>query len=282
MIWAPEENPPDNFATTFPTPTVVTILRDFGISKNGRAFLVTDHPMSKMVRVGIEDQNSLAPDWFPNNLIRRDDPTSLEIYRAIVQTGYASSPPVLSSYFPNGTRVQNITLKKSEAKKVAVDAMESTLLKIGLSDRIATKAAQATDELLLNAIFDAAADRNGTKKRQHLDRKARFDFAPHENVTLEFAFSDGYIGISVIDNYGSLQKEIVYRNFAQNYRTADYKLRKFGPGSGLGLYGIIEMGLSLLLVTKRNVSTNVMIFFPLCKTHKDFKNRFQFTACFSD
>ena len=153
--------------------------------------------------------------------------------------------------------------------------------KLSINDRVAAKVAQATDELLMNAIFDAATDRDGKHTRHLLDRKARFDFAGREQVDLEAASCDEYLGICVTDYFGSLGIESVMMCLGQHYHDQDYKPRKTGPGAGLGIYGIIESGLSLVFVSEPLKRTDVLLFFPRADSFKEFKSGFRFSSCFT-
>lgn len=226
-------------------------------------------------------EESSSQRCFQHNLLRRFNPITMEVYSRVIRAAFDPLPLGFERYFPEGTKVHKVTLKKAEHRGVAVEATQNFLMKAGVESRLAAKAAQTIDELLMNAIFDAPCDRNGTNTRKMLARQAKFDFGANEQVELESALTDHYIGFCVTDYYGSLNRDVILRFLNQDYRDQSYKLTRYGPGAGLGLYGIAQAGLSLLLACKPRFKTEAMVFFPRVKSYRSFKSGFQFTACFS-
>lgn len=217
---------------------------------------------------------------FQHNIIRRYPAGSEILYSRLLEYCSAPEPSGLQKLFDPTTKIHKLSLKNSSQKNSAVQALEQTLLKTGFDGRIASRIAQATDELLMNAIFDAAQDKSGIATRQMLDRRTHFVFGQNEPVGMEFALNQEYFGICVTDHYGSLKRETLFKFLHQNYQDKDYQLRKYGPGAGLGLYGIVAAGLSLLISCKPGKRTDVAVFFPRVKSYRDFRSSFQFTAFF--
>ena len=62
----------------------------------------------------------------------------------------------------------------------------------------------------------------------------------------------------------------------RNYEKQDYKMRDTDPGAGLGLYGVLQSGLSLLFITRPASRTEVILFFPVLKSFKNFRTSFRF------
>ncbi|HRK02727.1 MAG TPA: hypothetical protein PLH57_08690, partial [Oligoflexia bacterium] len=176
---------------------------------------------------------------FQHNLIRNYPPGCEILYARLLEYCSAPEPSGLQKLFDPTTKIQRLALKNSSQKNSAVSALEKTLLKTGFDERIASRIAQATDELLMNAIFDASRDSSGVANRQMLDRRVHFAFGPQEPVEMEFGLNQEYFAICVTDHFGSLKKETLFKFLHQNYQDKDYQLRKYGPGAGLGLYGIV-------------------------------------------
>lgn len=253
-----------------------TVLLKEGIP--GRVFVLTDKTVNQYP--DLFNKASFAQLYFHHNLIRRYGKGSAAIYSRVIQQAFEPSDQTFVRYFPPDTKIQRVLIQKSAHRKAAVDATESFLSKTGINPRLASKIAQATDELLMNAIFDAARDKNGAATRQMLDRKALFDLSSDEPVELMIASTEDYVGICVTDIHGSVSPEVIMKFINQDYHDADYKLRKFGPGAGLGLYGIVQAGISLILMSKPHKKTHAMLFFPNTSSYKAIKEGFLFTACF--
>lgn len=247
-------------------------------SDPARVFALTDKTVNKYEELFA--RLTASRRLFHHNLLRRYDVAAFKAMARLLLKSTQPLPRGIAEYFPEGARTQKITLRKAEHRFAAVGAIESFIKKLSGDDRIASKVAQATDELLMNAIFDAATDRDGKRTRTLLDRKARFDFAAREQVELEFAATEEYLGVCVTDYFGSLAVDSVLNATGQSFFGQDYKPRKIGPGAGLGIYGIVESGLSLVYCCEPRKRTDSLVLFPRTKSYKAFKAGFRFTATF--
>lgn len=218
--------------------------------------------------------------YFQHSLVKNYPLGTEQLVAKLVEFAKAPDTSGLHRLFDKSTKIQKLTLKSSTQKATAVQALEKTLLKTGFDERIASRVSQATDELLMNAMFDAAQGKNGVPSRQMLDRKTAITFPPGESVDVEFALNNEYFAICVSDPYGTLKKETLFKFLHQNYEDQDYQLRKYAPGAGLGLYGIVASGLSLFASCRPGKRTDMAIFFPRVKSYKDFRKSFQFTVFF--
>lgn len=240
-------------------------------------FAVTDKSLNHYPNLSM--QASHVCRFLQNNMVRRYAGDNQELFSKISLAATEKSPLGLARYFPENTKSQKIHIKKSEQRSAAVDAVQNFLIKVKMDERIATKAARATDELLLNAIFDAPVDRMGNPLRQNLDKKSQFDLLG-QGVMLEIASCNSYHGICVTDYYGSFKKDPIYRFWRSNYAEQDYNAKRSTTTPGLGIYGIIQAGLSVLVACKGRHQTDAMIFIPKSSSHRDFRKGFQFTSCF--
>jgi len=207
------------------------------------------------------------------------DPAPL-IYSKIIRASLLQHPFGLSNYFDSETKVQRIELKKSLHKTAAVQAVENILSKRGIKGRISSLVANAVDELLMNAIYDAPIDGDGVSYRREVDRNSDLELNDRELVRLEVAEAEKYIGVCISDQFGSLSKDVVLGFLRKDYQTSEYEAPK-GKSGGLGLHGIVNAGLSMLLVSRPDFKTEVMIFFPKLPSYKDFKSGFRFISVVS-
>lgn len=192
------------------------------------------------------------------------------------------APFGLLRFFPSDTASQRIRIGRAAHKTAAVAAIESFLLKTKVTSRLASLVAQSADELIMNAIFDAPVNKEGVRERMKTARNKDFDLGVGENVEIEVAFTDNYVGISVADVYGSVKKEKLLEFFKKDYSDSRYTLRKTDEGAGLGLYGISQSGVSILFVCKPGVRTEVMLFFTRSDNYKDFKKGFRFISIYME
>ncbi len=236
-----------------------------------RVFAITDNPLNTY-------PNLIKLQVFSHHIFRRFEGPARVLIAKLAASVLLPSSFGLERYFPEGVVVQQIELKRSSHKRAAVEAMQNFFTKQNVNSRLAALVAQATDELIMNAIFDAPVLPNGQPSRRGLDRSTDFELSPKETVQVRVASGGGYVGISVTDHFGSLKKNVLLNFLGKDYHDEAYVLRKGDPGAGLGLHGIIQSGLSLLFVTKIETITEVMMFFNKEGSYKDFRQGFRFLS----
>jgi len=242
------------------------ILKDFGNPL--KIFAITDKPLNQypyLFKVPV----------FGHHIFRRYQEPALQLYSTIVQSMFVNHPFGLNRFFPEGTPNQKVVLTASRQKSPAVQAVQNVLGKIGVTNRLTGIVAQAVDELIMNAIFDAPHE-DGAPTRKTLPRTEAFLFPPGEEVWLEMMMTDKYVGICVADGYGTLKKDVILGFLRKNYQEESYKDKK--GGGGLGLNEIIHSGLSVLFICKPDSRTEVMLFFPRAGNYKEFREGIRFVS----
>ena len=213
---------------------------------------------------------------FSHYLLRRFDGPAIKIISQLAMASISPHPFGLDLYVPKGVAIQQIILDDSAKKDAAAQAVGNVLIKKGIPSRIANRVASAVDELIMNAIFDAPVNGQGERYRKQQDRGAKFKLQDRERVELRFGTTATYAAISVKDQFGSLEQDTVMKFLKRNYQNESYTGREDSAGAGLGIYGILEGGLSLLFLSQSNFCTEVTLFFPLVKSAKEFKEGFRF------
>lgn len=216
---------------------------------------------------------------FCSNFCRRYGADTAAIYTKMLNLALAPNESPFATFF-EASKIQKVVLKKSSHKKAAVEAVQTVLTKAGLDQAMASKVAQGTDELLMNAIFDAPINSSGTLFRHTMDRKLQFDFNSGEEVILEVAFNEQFIGVCVSDFYGAINKDLVFKFLGQDYRSKTYQI-PLTQGAGLGLYGMVNSSLSLGIFHKPKTFTKVLMLLPNTSSVRQFKQSFQFVSFLS-
>lgn len=220
--------------------------------------------------------------FFQHLLLRRFKHPAEEVVSCLLSAMVVPYPTGLKRYFSSEASGHMITLKKSSQRLNAVESTAKYLEKRGVKSRISARVAQAVDELLMNAIFNAPHSSDGNPTRRMTPRDAEFDLPRDERVQLETIVDDDYVGICISDQFGSLDRDLVLRLMSKNYKKRDYTPKDNQPGAGLGVYGVIEMGFSLLFVCKAGYFTEAFLFFPLTSDFKSFLEGFQFISFLGD
>ena len=214
---------------------------------------------------------------FGHHLRRRFEPPALSFYSRLCQVALSGHPFGIHHYFAKDTAIKKIRLTRSSHKSAAVEAIQNSLGKLGIPERLAAIVAQSADELIMNAIFDAPVGPGGKTTRHDQPRDSDFEFAESEVIDIEFALNDEYMGILVADRFGSLKKKFVYDSIRDYLKNDTHALEKTaGSRAGFGLHGILHAGLNLILNTKQGNRTEACLFFPKTDDYKSFKNSFRF------
>jgi hypothetical protein len=166
---------------------------------HAQTFALTDVPIGLLPD---HPKFSFLLNYPQHNLIRNYSQATSTFYSSIFKQFSKSDVSDFKNYFPKGAKFQEITLTESKHRIPAVDAIDSFFQKCSLAKRLAAKIAQATDELLMNALFDAPVE-NGNRIRHFLPRTAEFTVAKGKEVRLEAGIGDELCGICVTDRYGS-------------------------------------------------------------------------------
>jgi hypothetical protein len=235
-------------------------------------FALSDHAAVKIPYL-----NNFGRQVFTHNFLRKQSPSAIEIYTRIVEAAHSRQALGLERYFLDGSRRQEIVLKRTSQRIAAIGATGNFLNKQGLSPRLSTQVAHAAEELLLNALYCAPMNERGERYRLNADRLHDHKLSEREEVRLAVMSNEEYFGLSVTDQFGSLNLDRVLRNLQHNFQEEGY-VPDEDSGPGLGLSKVLESGFSLLMVLDPDKQTEVSIFFPKAKNHRDFRTRFRFLS----
>ena len=242
-----------------------------------RVFILANEPLSSGSWLG-------DATFFGHYLLRRFNPPALDIVTRLALSSLNFNLGTLTEICNRGASVQKITIKKLKQKAVAVEAIHSTLKKRGIPARICANVAQAADELMLNALYDAPRDATGKAYRKEIsadpEHEEFFELNPQEQITLEMASHADYFSVCIHDHFGTLNRKSVQSVLKKDYQKNELAVAKpakvGGPSAGLGTYDIFKSGLSLLFAVKPGVETQAWIFVPYAESYKKFRGTFQY------
>lgn len=225
-----------------------------------RVFLLSEKRLSAYAEV------FEGPVFFQHSIVRHEYVDSEALIAMVLQRALEEHPLGLRNYFPEGAEGQKLQLKRAAHRAAAVEAVQSFFVKKGINARISGNVAQAVDELLMNSIFNAPYSSHGVATRKGISRTADFDLGKNGAVDLEILSCDTYVGVCVSDRFGTLQTGTLMRILGIDYIEEGYKPKAFMPNAGIGLRGIIDLGLNLVITCKPGSRTDAMIFFPKVKS----------------
>jgi hypothetical protein len=151
----------------------------------------------------------------------------------------------LQKYLAWGAKVHEADINTYEEKRVALLTVAQHAKKVGARRHVIGKIESVTDELLMNALYDAPAVRDGTTPQQHGGTPTEVTAnCAEEAALMRYACDGRYFAVSVQDNYGELHKEAILDHLSR--ARAEKGAPKFtnsatsASGAGLGLYFILS------------------------------------------
>lgn len=187
----------------------------------------------------------------------------------------------VEKYVGPESKIQTIKITKSGQKKSIVESLKAQLFQIGFKTRMATIIATATDELIMNAIFDAPVDEAGKHIYSQTPRSAALDLVEKNEVEMKIAFDGALLGISMLDHHGSLnKKKLLGQHLGKSYASDEYKTVQTSAGAGLGLANVYRNCGGIIFSCENSECTEVNLFYRKLESFKDFKDQFRFLSTF--
>lgn len=199
-------------------------------------------------------------------------------YSRVVRASNANRPFGLMGLLKPDAKVQVVKLKQSNQKQDAVEAVRNFLIQSKFHTRMAAIMANAVDELLMNAIFDAAVDPGGKPIYLNTPRSTVFPLEGKSEVEMHVGVEQEYVAIMAVDRYGSLDKVKLMTHISKLYNKEEYKVRSSVAGAGIGLATVFHSGGSFFFASEAGERTEVTVFFKRTNNFRDFKDQFRFIA----
>lgn len=236
-----------------------------------RVFAISSHPL----------RDSIVPGnfhLFSKYLFRNFTLEATKVYSYIINNILLPNPFETHAAGIDDLQIQKSRITNAARKKATLEALSIILEKKTIPKRIASSIIRATDELILNAVFDAPIDLKGKHFKHKLDRGEDFDLSKKEEVEIELISTQGFLQISVTDYFGSLQKEDFVPLLAKNFAKQEIANNEesFRADRGLGLYQILNSGLSLQVVIEEGKRTRMSLVVPWVANMRELRDSFRF------
>jgi hypothetical protein len=167
----------------------------------------------------------------------------------------------LEKYLNWGVDVKEYIITSSQNRSQYLEVVESELIKAGVVTSHIRNAMMITDEILMNAIYDAPVDRKtGLSKYNHLSRRVAVELEPTEYGKLRFAFDGATIALSVDDPFGALKRETITRYLKSCFDGHFGKINEHEGkgGGGMGLFQIISTADLMIINIKPGERTEII------------------------
>ena len=199
----------------------------------------------------------------PLRLIRDDSDDLLSMVQISAAKLFAGPFQGLGQFLAGGTQIHTLKLRDTSTRMKDASPLFRFAQKVGISGHAANNLENVTDELLMNAMFDAPRDRHGNFKYASLPRANRIKLNELEAPVLEYGSDGTYLGVSVADPFGGLTRDTVLNYFEKCLFNTDKQYDDKPGGAGLGLFEIYRTADHLIFDVKPGRRTEVICLFRL-------------------
>ncbi len=175
----------------------------------------------------------------------------------------------MEKYLSWGTKTTEVSIENSEARIVQNENMLEHFRGFGVRTAILEKVQVVTEELLMNAIYDAPIDGSGKSLFNHLPRTEKVHLARGQEAKLKYGTDGMFIAVSVTDPFGSLTKNIIMKYLESCYGGQAGIYNKEKGGAGRGLHMIIESANLTIFNVVPGQKTEVISLFNLEKADQE-------------
>lgn len=149
----------------------------------------------------------------------------------------------IEKYLNWGVDIKEHIVTGSSTRDEINEQLAQHLTRSGVQSSHIKTAALICEELLMNAVYDAAVDRaTGKSKYNHLSRTQTVELEPSEFGKLRYAFDGQLIAISVEDPFGGLTRDIVLKYLRSCFAGQYGKINEVEGkgGGGMGFFQILS------------------------------------------
>lgn len=180
----------------------------------------------------------------------------------------------IEKYLAWGAKIHELNVDSYEHKREALLTIAQHAKLVGARRVVVQKIKSVADELLMNAIYDAPAEsrRHENKPVDAPYAHERFETPVSSNAVIRYACDGRYFGVSVTDDFGRLQKDMILDHLQ---RARDERGRpqrnddRPGAGAGLGLYFILSSATRFIANIEEGERTEVICLFDIKQRPRD-------------
>jgi hypothetical protein len=248
----------------------------FGLISGGRLSANVFHFMSD--RPLAENRELTNSPLFANFMQRptQEHEDAARFYARYLKAESAHNSNDLEEFLGERGGVQHLKIQHSDQKQEVAEAVRQYLMQGKIPPRIANIIANSVDEVLMNAIFDAPTDDFGRPVYTATERNQSRQLTERETSLMKIGFDGFFVGVTVVDQWGSLDRARLLHHVSINYKDSDYTVKQGQAGAGLGLATIFQGGATLIYDCTARKQTKVTLIYRAYDNYRSFKNQFHF------
>ena len=175
----------------------------------------------------------------------------------------------VEKYLAWGALVRECIVQSYDEKREALLEVAAYAADVGARRQTVARIESVTDELLMNALYDAPAIRQGIGRREQQIARAGGHADGESPAHLRYACDGRYFGVSVRDGYGELRKDDILDHVLRARAQKGSPSEKPSGGAGLGLYFVITSVTRFVANISPGKATEVIGLFDLRAAGRD-------------
>jgi CRP-like cAMP-binding protein len=185
----------------------------------------------------------------------------------------------MDKYLSWGARILEKPVRESDERATLIDGLKEHFQSFGIRSSYLDSIHTVTEELLMNAIYDAPTDASGKPLFNHLPRTEKVTLQPEQEARLRYGTDGFLLAVSVTDPFGSLSRDVIVKYLESGYAGQNVESAEKG-GAGKGLHMIIENSDLTIFNVKARQKTEVICLFNL-ERNKEVESTPTFHCFFS-
>lgn len=179
----------------------------------------------------------------------------------------------IEKYFVWGVETVATTVRTSADKERILGWAEAYAANLEVMPRLVAQYCTVVDEFLTNAVYNAPVDPNGNHRFARASRTTEVRLEPHEAVEIKLCCDGRRLGVSAVDPFGSLSRDLILDYLAKCFRKREDQIDQKAGGAGLGLYLLFDALSQFVVNISPGRRTEMIGLIDVRGSYKDFAGR---------
>jgi CRP-like cAMP-binding protein len=146
----------------------------------------------------------------------------------------------IEKYLAWGTEIQSKKIATSKDREGLREEMLAHFKGLGIRGALLDRVQVATEEMMMNAIYDAPVGIDGKALYNHLPRTTELHLHLNQQPELRFGCDGNILAVSIQDPFGALPREVIIKYLQSCYSNQAGVMNTEKGGAGRGLHQILE------------------------------------------
>ena len=182
--------------------------------------------------------------FLPHIISRDENDRTFTIKNIVTSVTKLASGDIfgLAKYLAWGVDIKSAPVVRSDQREGLINEMEEYFSHLGVRRTIRDRMKMVSEELLMNAIYDAPVDADRKPLYNHIPRTELVELGPEDQGRIQYATDGMLMAVSVSDPHGALSGLTILNYLEKCYGGAEggHSEGEEKGGAGRGIHQIIE------------------------------------------